>query len=308
MARMIDVIGVPYHLGGTQNGTRGGPEGLVQNGFLAALEGRGHNVTYANLRAVSGRDDIFCGAHHEGHRVRYADELIALIPLLARQTGLALVEGSTPLVLGGDHSIVMGSIGAALHPDALHDDRLGLVWIDAHYDAHTEWTTHTGNTHGMPLAALLGEGRQFRPAIGKQKFLPSQVIHIGAGVADCEPEEIALLSRLGVPCFPETFLAEKGWSPVYAALQALSSRVERIWVSFDLDSVCVEDAPGVSYRRLKGGLTRQEVLMLANWLSHTGKVVGADIVEMNFQYERLDAHGSSVTAHLASEFACQLLK
>lgn len=298
MHESVHVLGVPYELGGAGRGASWGPTALVQGGLLEILAEE-HKVSYLDLSDVLP-SEIFAGLNRPLRGpVRHHDELLRLIADLCPRVMELLRSRATPLVIGGDHSIVVGSIAAALRSTA----SLGLVWIDAHYDAHTAETTHTGNAHGMPLATLLGlGGRCYETVLQGRSINPRHVIHVGAGADDCESEEIELLERLEVARFSDALVRDVGWGPVFRSITQLASSVEKIWVSFDLDAVRAEDAPGVYYRRKQGGLSRNEVLRLAHQISTTRKVLGADIVEMNFLREHV-ANGRFVTASLASEFA-----
>ncbi len=309
MARMIDVIGVPFDLISRRGGSSGGPDGLVKAGLISSLEKRGHNVTYVNLRHFSGRDDLFDGAPHESRQAHFMDEYVSLVPLIGRQTGKALIEGSTPLLIGGDRSIALGSIGAAIHPDVLRGERLGLVWISNRYASIAERTEHIEQICRMQLALLLGRGDvRLRAMIEKHSLLPTQVIHIGASAQYESSAGKECLSSLGVPHFSEVFITEKGWYPVFTALFDLAQRVDRIWVMFDLAVVGVHDTATLDSPQKSGGLTREEVLILANRLSHTEKVIGANMVGMNVSLNARDTKKNFFTARLAIDVATQLLK
>ncbi len=298
MHESIHVLGVPYELGGAGRGASSGPTALVEGGLLDILSEE-HKVSYLDLGDLLP-SEIFAGLNRPVQGpVRNHKELLRLIDDLCLRVMKLIHSRETPLVIGGDHSIVVGSIAAALRSTS----SLGLVWVDAHYDAHTAETSHTGNAHGMPLATVLGFGGRCYDAVLQGRSVdPRHVLHVGAGSDDCEPEELELLDRLEVARFSDATLREIGWEPVFSFIEKLASSVEKIWVSFDLDAVRAEDAPGVYYRRKNGGLSRKEVLQLAYRLSATRKVVGADIVEMNFLRERV-VNGRFVTAVLASEFA-----
>lgn len=308
MSRSIDVIGVPFDLGGGKSGVDKGPEALIASGFLRVLQKSGHTVLYQDLMKTSGSGDLFHSPDPPCGKVQYVEEVAYVVNTLAARTFASLRVGHTPLILGGDHSIAMGSIGAALHPDIFPGKRLGLVWIDAHYDAHTAATTSSGHANGMPLATLLGRGaHSLRRAIGNRKIKPEHILHIGAGKADCEPEEIALFEKLQVPCFNQERLRRDGWMPAYQALLALSRSVDHLWVSFDLDAVNERFAPGVAFPN-KAGLERNGVLWFAERLTMTGKVIGADIVEHTPVSEAYDMNRRPKTATLAADFARQIMR
>lgn len=308
MSRSIDVIGVPFDLGGGKSGVDKGPEAIVASGFLSVLRKSGHVVEYQDLALTAESASLFTSPDPPRGKLQYATEVAYVTNNLAARTFASLRVGHTPIILGGDHSIAIGSIGAALHPDLFPGKRLGLVWIDAHYDAHTAATTSSGHANGMPFATLLGKGaHKLRHAIGNRKIKPEHVLHIGAGEADCEPEEIALFSKLHVPCFDQKRLRHGGWMPPYQALLALSRSVDYLWVSLDLDALNERYAPGVAFPN-KEGLDRNGVLWFAERLTMTGKVIGADIVEHSPRREVFDKNGQPKTATFAADFARQIMR
>jgi arginase len=310
MPKHIDVIGVPIDVGGGRSGACHGPRALIASGIVQKLEAAGHTVSCKDI--FEGNVEPVCLASAPSPpsktRTLYVDEVGASITLLAARTFASLRVGHTPLILGGDHSVVIGSVGAALHPDLLCGKKLGLVWIDAHYDAHTGKTTSSGNANGMPLASLLGMGlREFRTPISNRKIQPKNVLHIGAGKADCEPQEIALLERLNVRCFTEEHILTSGILPICDAYDELCTRVDLIWVSFDIDAVNQYWAPGVAYPN-KGGFSYSMLMHLVDRLASRGKIIGADIVEYAPHKEEYDPLGFPKTATLATEFALRLFQ
>lgn len=308
MPKHIDVIGVPIDVGGGRSGASHGPKALMASGIMDRLEAAGHTVSYKNILedGVSALCLPKTRSSPAKTRTLYVDEVSASIALLAAHTFSSLRVGHTPLVLGGDHSIAVGSVGAALHPDLFPGKKLGLIWIDAHYDAHTGKTTSSGNANGMPLASILGRGlRAFRTPIGNRKIHPKNVLHIGAGKADCEPEEIALLERLKVRCFTREDLYRDSVVQLRRAYDELCDRVDCIWVSFDLDAVNKYWAPGVAYPN-EDGLSHQMLMLIVDHLASKGKIIGADIVEHTPHLEKYDAFGTPRTADLATEFALKI--
>lgn len=310
MPKHIDVIGVPIDVGGGRSGASHGPRALIASGIVGRLEAVGHTVSHQDIFEVGGASLRRSSSLSSPARTRtmYVDEVSASISLLAAHTFASLRVGHTPLILGGDHSVVVGSVGAALHPDLLCGKKLGLIWIDAHYDAHTGKTTSSGNANGMPLASILGRGlRAFRTPIGNRKIHPQNVLHIGAGKADCEPEEIALLERFRVRCFTREELYRDSVVQLRRAYDELCERVDHIWVSFDLDAVNKYWAPGVAYPN-EDGLSHQMLMLIVDHLASKGKIIGADIVEHTPHLEQYDAFGVPRTADLATDFAVKLFQ
>lgn len=304
MCRNIDVIGVPFDLGGGRSGAAAGPAAFIESGILNELEMAGHTVAYKDLAYLLEPPPPL----YKKARTQYANEVSGAIAALAAHTFVALRLGHTPLVLGGDHSIAVGSIGAALNPDLLRGKTLGLVWIDAHYDAHTGRTSVSGHANGMPLASLLGRGsRALRAPIGCRKIHPKNVLHVGAGKADCEPEEIALLRRLGLQYYTDEDICSDGVLSICDAYDSLCTRVDAVWVSFDLDAANKFWAPGVAFPNTRG-FEYQTLFQFVDHLASCEKIIGADIVEYVPEREVHDAFGSPQTAMLATDFATRLFK
>ncbi|OGZ19434.1 MAG: hypothetical protein A2494_01480 [Candidatus Lloydbacteria bacterium RIFOXYC12_FULL_46_25] len=321
MHSQVDLIGVPFDLGGGCSGARDGPRAFVDLGLLQDLAHASMISRYYDLREQGGMREIFNGTSTPSGRVHFQYEVAQVAKLVSVRTFDTLRLGRIPVVLGGDHSISIGSIGAALHAAALLEKRLGVVWIDAHLDAHTHLTTHSHRAHGLPLATLLGHGPEefvecARMGINGKRIgsyceaslslSPSHVIHLGRGEDHCESEEYAFFEKLCIPEFSRKHLHEEGWSGLYASLRDLCARVDLLWVSLDLDSLDHSIAPGVYYPN-PNGLLREEVLSLASTLAASGKLCGVDLMEYNPQFEKRNDDGRALTAGVASDFLLCLL-
>lgn len=317
----VDLLGVPFDLGGGRSGARYGPDALIRSGLIEELKATGVSSRYHDLRVQGEIKKAFDTTRVAHGRVHFEHEVAEVAGLVSVYTFASLRRRHLPVVLGGDHSISIGSVGAALHPEFLCGRTLGLVWIDAHLDAHTHLTTHSCRAHGLPLATLLGYGpRRFLNCVHSSirdsrtdkrrrtntALSPLDVIHIGRGEDHCESEEHAFFEEHQIPQFSRKYLQEEGWSALFASLQEIAHRVDHLWVSLDLDSLDNSIAPGVYYPN-PNGLLREEILSLASVLSHSGKVCGIDIMEYNPQFEKLDEAGRAITAHTATEFLLQLL-
>ena len=323
MSKSVDLIGVPFDLGGGRSGARGGPEAFRRSGMIPALERAHISVRYQNIQEQSECPGVFDSLRKPRGRVYYEKEVAAVTRLVGARTFASLRLGHLPVVLGGDHSLSIGSIGAMLHPDILRGRTLGLVWIDAHYDAHTHLTTHSHRAHGLPLATLLGygprslmpRGRKIRVETASGRSIrqaprsllsPGNVLHIGAGTDNCESEEDEFFETHGIPRFSRAYLQKEGWGSLWDALCALLC-VDLLWVSLDLDAIDGSFAPGVYYRN-PDGLLREELLLLASRIADSGKLCGVDIMEYNPKAEEFDVQGNSLTAGLATEFLLQILR
>jgi len=164
---------------------------------------------------------------------------------LATQTGLACAHKTPFLVIGGDHSCAIGTWSGVSYA-LKNEGPIGLIWIDAHFDAHTHQTSHTGNIHGMPVAALLGHGD---PSLTKIKSLVPALDHqniVMIGMSSYEAEEKALLLSLGVKIYENNQVHSIGFKQILNdSIAYLSAKTDHIGISLDLDALNVADIPAV---------------------------------------------------------------
>ena len=221
------------------------------------------------------------------------DRLAALCSGLADKVRASIACGAVPLVLGGDHSCALGTWRGALR--ALEGrGALGLIWIDAHLDAHTPETTPSGNLHGMPLACLLGHG-DGRLA-GEPRLDPRHVCVVGA--RSWEPAEAALLGRLGVRVIADEELRRRGLAAALDEARAIArGGTAGFGLTVDLDALDPADAPAVS-TPAANGLRTEELLAALRELRGDARLIAVEIAEYN---PRLDREGK--TARLVREIA-----
>ncbi len=284
-ARSVRILGAASGLGAEHSGTADGPARLRDRRLESRLGQLGLAVAWGELlypdpapeEAVT---EVVC---------RLCDRLASEVVSVVR-------AGFVPLVLGGDHSCAMGTwrgIAAAARTP------VGLLWIDAHLDAHTPQTSHTGRLHGMPLAALLGQGGGAL-CVERAVLAPEHVCVVGA--RSFEPEEAALLAALGVRVYPMAEIDRRGLEPV---LREALARVRRgtagYGVSIDLDVVDPADAPGVT-TPVAGGLRGDALAEALAAVTRAAAPVAVEIVEY-------DPHGDrgEATARLVERLAAALL-
>lgn len=238
--RPLRVIGVACGRGAPDSRCGEGPEALRAAGLMQRLGLQRPDARWQSMLECAGTD-------------RSPLEAVAeLCPRVADETSAAIEAGALPLVLSGDHSCAVGiwaGISRAVRPRG----RLGLVWIDAHLDAHTPDTSHTGMIHGMPLAALLGHGETALTTCGGEgaKLQAENVCIVGA--RSFEAEEKKFLDALGVRVFHMDEVRRRGIAAVLGdALELVQSETARFGISFDIDAIDPAEAPGVGTPAAKG--------------------------------------------------------
>lgn len=293
--REIAVIGVPVDLGAGRRGVDMGPSAIRYAGLCDHLQAAGYHVhDHGNIPVPLAEQCARPDAHE---KLRYLEPLVEVNRLLAQRVQEILSAGQFPLVLGGDHSIALGSIGGVAR-----QRRVGVIWVDAHGDFNTADTTPSGNIHGMSLAALTGRGH---PALtGLLSAAP--LIQDGdvalVGVRDLDLPERDVLRDSGVHVFTMHDIDRRGLASVMdEALTRVSTRTEGIHVSLDLDALDPSAAPGVGTPVL-GGLSYREAHLAMEMVAESRRLISMDLVEVNPILDR-----SNITANLAVEFVASAL-
>lgn len=268
----IRLIGVPLDLGANRRGVDMGPSALRYAGLQAALAQLGHSVTDTGNLVVPGPEERPTGPPNS----RYLSAIVDVCRGVARLVSEVISRGEFPIVLGGDHSLSIGSVGGVLQ--ALPD--VGVLWLDAHGDFNTPETTPSGNVHGMALAALVGLGSpELVSCVGPHRLAADRVVIVG--VRDVDPGERQLIQDSGILVFTMQEVDRLGMPTVMErALTYLSHRVSRIYVSLDMDVFEPDLAPGVGTPK-RGGFTYREGHLAMEMIAETGLLVGLDIVEIN---------------------------
>lgn len=274
----IRLIGVPMDLGASRRGVDMGPYAIRYTDLRERLERLGHAVEDAGNVAVPFREDAERGAQRGA---RFLGAITSVCKDVAALSRSAIEQGGLPIVLGGDHSLAAGSIAGAAAHFAQRGERLGVIWIDAHADLNTPGSSRSGNVHGMPLAHLLGHGDSALASVAgvKPAVRASNVAIVGLRDADdAEREHIA---RWKVRALTMRTIDERGVRSVMEeAIGIASDGTAGLWVSFDLDALAPEAAPGVG-TAVPGGMTYREAHLAMEMLADTGRVVGIDLVEVN---------------------------
>jgi arginase len=292
--RNVEIIGIPVDLGAGRRGVDMGPSAIRIADLEPRLEGLGHKVTdYGDIDVVIPETQKV-GAG----KLRYKAPILAACDELRKQVERSLGEGRMPLVLGGDHSIAIGSVAGSSDHFARQNENIGLIWFDAHGDANTPETTPSGNIHGMSLAVSLGLGDTDLVNLGGRapKVLPNNAVLIGC--RDLDPGERLMLRKSGATVYTMRDIDERGMRDVVdEAIGLASDNTAGIHVSFDLDVVDPEDAPGTG-TPVWGGITYREAHLAMEMLSDRAAIIALDLVEVN---PVLDSQ--NMTGILAAELA-----
>lgn len=237
----------------------------------------GHQVTDAGDLKVSIPETQVPG----DPRLKYLAEIREVCEALRDEVGRVLEGGGLPVTLGGDHSIAMGSIAGVARHFWRRGEKIGLIWFDAHGDANTADTSPTGNIHGMPLAVVLGLGESTLVELaGPQPMVEGSRAAV-VGLRDVDLEERANLRKLGIGAYTMRDVDERGMRAVMEeAIKRASTGTAGIHVSFDLDGIDPEHAPGVG-TPVPGGLSYREAHLAMEMLADTGAVISAELVEVN---------------------------
>lgn len=298
--RGIGILGVPMDLGSNRRGTDMGPSAIRYARLQQELESVGWEVRdYGNVG--------FPVAEHltdVSPRARYRDAIAALCEEVDRAVSGILSDAWFPLVLGGDHSLTLGTMAAV----SRHDPGVGLLWVDAHGDFNTPETTLTGNVHGMVLASLLGRGDPVLVNIGgfSPKVTPDRVALVA--VRDLDPGEREALRASGVAVFTMKEIDEKGIAAVMRrALEVATSGGRRpIHLSLDMDAVDPMYAPGVG-TAVQGGLSYREAHLAMELIAESGALVAMDVVEVNPILDEQNRTGRLAVELIASALGKRIL-
>ncbi len=271
------MIGVPLDFGASRRGVEMGPAALRIALMAESLRALGHEVTDVGDIAVPQRATIPAEVAGQG----FLPLIAHVCEQLADETAEAIARGEVPLVLGGDHSLVAGSLAGGARHFATRGEPVGCIYLDTHGDLHTPATSLTGNVHGMPLAHLLGHGdSRFRSIAGRTPALAARHLAL-VGIRDLDAPERAAVRDWGITCFTMRDIDELGLREVMRrAIAVATAESDRLWVSCDMDWVDPEAAPGVG-TPVRGGATYREAQLAMELVSDSGKLVGLDIVETN---------------------------
>jgi arginase len=292
----VALIGAGLDLGAGRRGVDMGPSAIRYAGIQERLEGFG--------RVCVDRGDVFVAVPEVTDvgdpQARYLDSIKASCARVAALVAEARSAGQVPLVLGGDHSIAIGTLGGMAKAHGAG----GVLWIDAHGDLNRPETSPTGNVHGMPLAAALGAaGARF-----ETEAWPTPSVERAAlvGVRSLDDGERELIARLDVRVFTMTELDRLGAERVMREALAFLTGTAFLHVSFDLDAVDPMFAPGVG-TPVRGGLSYREAHLALELVAESGRLDSLELVELNPILDRENETGLLAVELAASALGARIL-
>jgi arginase len=298
VSKKIKILGVPLDLGQSRRGVDMGPSAVRVAGLEARLEELGHVVEDGGNIAVAIAEQKKSGDPH----AKYLKEITATCTKHAETVLKTLEAGKFPLVLGGDHSVAAGTVAGVAEffrqQRRVQEQKIGLIWIDAHADINTPETSPSGNVHGMPLAAIMGLGPGeladiygFKPKVHAENC-------VLVGVRDVDMREKENIKETGIEVYTMRDIDERGMRTVIEeALRVAGRGTAGYHVSLDMDWIDPEDAPGVG-TPVRGGASYREAHLAMEIIADHGRMTSFEIVEVN---PVIDEHNR--TADLAVELA-----
>jgi len=294
----IAIIGAPLDLGAGRRGVDMGPSAVRVANLNKRVASLGYEVEDLGNVPVDQPESLPEGPRH----AKYLPQIAAACEKLAILVEHVMDEGKAPLVLGGDHSIAVGTVAGISRHFRRRKKKIGLLWVDAHADMNTPQTSPSGNVHGMPLACCIGLGP---PELAKllgyaPKVNPRNVALVG--LRDVDILERPHVRESGVKAFTMRDIDERGLRAVMdEALKIVTNGTEGVHLSLDMDYVDPQYAPGVG-TPVRGGATYREAHLAMEMICDSGKMVSMEVVEVNPVIDEVNR-----TADLAVELVMSAL-
>ena len=273
----IAILGAPLDLGAGRRGVDMGPSALRLAGLNARLASLGYMIEDLGNVSVAQQESTPTG----DEKAKYLPQIAKTCAKLADMVETAVNTGQFPLVLGGDHSIAIGTVAGVAHHYHQRGESIGLIWIDAHADMNTPESSPSGNVHGMPLACCIGQGPRELTHIFDYapKVAGKNVVLIG--IRDVDVNEREFVRESGVTAFTMRDIDERGLRTVMdEALKIASNGTAGFHLSLDMDSVDPDEAPGVG-TPVRGGMTYREAHLAMETICDCSRMVSMEIVEVN---------------------------
>jgi arginase len=273
----IAIIGAPLDLGQGRRGVDMGPSALRVANLNRRLASLGYVVEDLGNVQVEQAESLAEG----DPRAKYLPQIAAACDRLATAVGETLARGGVPLVVGGDHSVAIGSVSGVSRYFRERKKEIGLIWLDAHADMNTPESSPSGNVHGMPLACLVGMGPpELRDLAGfRPKIAPGHAVIVG--LRNVDRTEKPQVRESGVHAFTMRDIDERGLGAVMEeAIRLATDGTAGFHLSLDMDFVDPADAPGVG-TPVRGGVTYREAHLAMETICDSGGMVSLEVVEVN---------------------------
>ncbi|MEH7442206.1 arginase [Bacillus sp. JJ1122] len=297
--RKLSIIGMPMDLGQMRRGVDMGPSAIRYAGINERLKELFDEIEDLGDIPV-GRPEVKIDPNSN---LRNLELVAEKNNLLATEVDKIIESGSFPLVLGGDHSIAIGTLAGV----SKHYKNLGVIWYDAHGDLNTADTSPSGNIHGMPLAASLGLGHESLTQLGgfAPKIKPENIVIIGARALDDGEKD--LIKELGIKVFTMHEIDRLGMAKVMEeTINYLKDKTDGVHLSLDLDGLDPTDAPGVG-TPVFGGISYRESHLAMEMLEEAGIITSAEFVEVNPILDEKNKTAIAAVALMGSLFGEKLL-
>jgi arginase len=302
-SKVVNLIGFPMDLGADRRGVDMGPSALR----IANLKGKLEQLGY---KVIDSGDIFIQNVERQkivNPKLKYVNEILRTSRILAGKIEKVLEKGQFPLCLGGDHSMAIGTIAGISSFCKKNKLKPGVIWIDAHADMNTDDTSPSGNIHGMPMAAAVGLGNE--RLVSFYGFSPKVKADNCAliGVRSIDPQERVNIKKVGLPVFTMSDVDKLGIHRIISrVLKQFREKVDHIHVSFDLDSVEPDIAPGVG-TPVPGGLSYREAHLLMESIAECGCMSSLEISEVNPILDRKNRSAEFAVDLIASSMGQRIL-
>jgi len=301
--KTLRLVGVPMDLGAGRRGVDMGPSAIRIAGLSDSLRALGFTVADDGDVGVPAPETREPG----DPTARYLDPIYHVCNRLRLRVRRALEQGEVPVVLGGDHSIAIGTFSGVSEFFRGRGEQLGLIWVDAHGDMNTPDSSPSGNIHGMPLATLLGLGHPRLVEMGgfAPKVRREHVCLIG--IRDIDETERRIIRESGIHAYTMRDVDERGMREVMEeAIGFVSDGTAGFHVSFDLDGMDPRDVPGTG-TPVKGGISWREANLLMEMVSDTGRMRSLEVTELNPVLDVRNQSGEVAVDVICSAFGKHIL-
>jgi len=275
MNRLVSLIGAPTDIGAGSRGSSMGPEALRVANIGPVLVS--HDLDVVDRGNLAGPPNPW---QPPADGYRHLDAVVAWNRAVHDAVHAELAGGRMPILLGGDHSLGIGSISAVARHCREAGKKLRVLWLDAHADFNTNVLTPSGNIHGMPVACLCGYGPKELVEIGGKVPAISAKWVRQIGIRSVDPGEKRLVHEAGLEVYDMRFIDEEGMRHTMELALATIDANTHVHVSFDVDFLDAEIAPGVG-TTVRGGPTYREAQLCMEMIADTGAMASLDVMELN---------------------------